>query len=89
MAEERPYRPVYVSAETLAYLLDCSRSTIDKCVKDGLLPKPFRLGGLVRWDFAAVMSHVALNNGVAANTNDPEDEFMKGLRDGTPEKATR
>ncbi len=29
----RPYPPDYVSAETLAYRLDCSRSTIDAYVR--------------------------------------------------------
>ena len=39
--EERwSYPPDYVSAETLAYRLDCSRSTIDAYVRLGLLPKP-------------------------------------------------
>ena len=41
MREERwSYPPDYVSAETLAYRLDCSRSTIDTYVRSGVLPKP-------------------------------------------------
>lgn len=47
----RPYPPDYVSAETLAYRLDCSRSTIDAYVREGLLPKPQLIGHLPRWDF--------------------------------------
>lgn len=58
MSEDRNYAPDYVSAETLAYRLDCSRSTIDAYVRSGLLPKPFMLGNLVRWDFAAVRDHI-------------------------------
>ena len=38
--ERWSYPPDYVSAETLAYRLDCSRSTIDAYVRSGLLPKP-------------------------------------------------
>lgn len=88
MAEDRGYAPDFVSAETLAYRLDCSRSTIDAYVRSGLLPKPFMLGSLVRWDFAAVRDHIkGLSIGDARCEG--EDEFMKGLRNGTPEKATR
>ena len=85
--EERGYAPDYVSAETLAYRLDCSRSTIEMYVKKGLLPKPFVLGNLVRWRFADVRDVLD----AAANGNAPteEDDFMKGLHDGAPEKATR
>ena len=43
------YPPDYVSAETLAYRLDCSRSTIDAYVRLGLLPKPE-----INWQFAAL-----------------------------------
>ena len=45
------YPPDYVSAETLAYRLDCSRSTIDAYIRLGLLPKPETIGNLQRWDF--------------------------------------
>ena len=44
MSDDRNYAPDFVSAETLAYRLDCSRSTIDTYVRLGLLPKPFMLG---------------------------------------------
>jgi predicted DNA-binding transcriptional regulator AlpA len=40
----RSYPPDYVNAETLAYLLDCSKSSIDGWVKAGVLPKPYMLG---------------------------------------------
>jgi hypothetical protein len=41
---ERPYPPEYVSAETLAYLLDYSRSTVQGSVRPGV-PRASR-GGL-------------------------------------------
>jgi predicted DNA-binding transcriptional regulator AlpA len=49
---ERPYPPDYVSAETLGYRLDLSRSTVEAYVRSGLLPKPEMIGNLPRWDFA-------------------------------------
>ncbi len=81
MAEDRGYAPDFVSAETLAYRLDCSRSTIDAYVRSGLLPKPFMLGNLVRWDFAAVRDNIkGLSVGDARGEG--EDEFMKAVRNG-------
>jgi len=88
--ESRVYPPDYVSAETLAYRLDCSRATIDAYVRQGRLPKPELIGNLVRWDFAEVRtfikalnatSGVALDNGVL---NDPADPYLKALNHGTP-----
>jgi predicted DNA-binding transcriptional regulator AlpA len=87
--ESRVYPPDYVSAETLAYRLDCSRATIDAYVREGRLPKPELIGNLVRWDFAEVrtfikarnVASVAHDNGVL---NDPADPYLKALKDGTP-----
>ena len=79
--DHRNYPPDYVSAETLAYRLDCSRSTIDAYVRLGLLPKPFMLGNLVRWDFAVVRDYIkGLSVGNARCEG--EDEFMKALDNG-------
>jgi excisionase family DNA binding protein len=88
--QNRVYPPDYVSAETLAYRLDCSRATIDAYVREGRLPKPELIGNLVRWDFAevrtfikarSIASDVAHGNGVL---NDPADPYLKALKDGTP-----
>jgi excisionase family DNA binding protein len=81
VSDQRPYPPDYVSAETLAYRLDCSRSTIDQYVKAGLLPKPILLGNLVRWDFAAVKAYIeARHNGELRDGE--EDEFLRAVRNG-------
>ena len=56
------YPPDYVSAETLAYRLDCSRSTIDAYVRLGLLPKPETIGNLQRWDFGQVKAFIKAQN---------------------------
>ena len=63
---QRVYPPDYVSAETLAYRLDCSPSTIEAYVRAGLLPKPERIGNLPRWDFAAVVAFIKARNGARA-----------------------
>jgi len=88
----RPYPPDYVLAETLAYRLDCSCSTIDTYVRLGLLPKPENIGNLQRWDFGQVRAFIKAQN--AANIgNGPaselEDAYLKGLKGGAPTKGER
>ena len=69
--EERwSYPPDYVSAETLAYRLDCSRSTIDTYVRLGLLPKPQTIGNLQRWDFGQVKAFIKAQNAATYETGD-------------------
>ena len=90
--EQRGYPPDYVSAETLAYRLDCSRSTIDKCVRLGLLPKPENIGNLQRWDFGKVKACIrAQNSARAANdvASGEEDAFLKGLESEPSRKGAR
>jgi predicted DNA-binding transcriptional regulator AlpA len=80
---ERPYPPDYVSAETLAYRLDLSRTTVDSYVRAGLLPKPEMIGNLPRWDFAQVVAFIkARNDAAAAAVASHEDEYLKGIRRG-------
>ena len=69
--EERwSYPPDYVSAETLAYRLDCSRSTIDTYVRLGLLPKPQTIGNLQRWDFGQVKAFIKAQNAATYEATD-------------------
>jgi predicted DNA-binding transcriptional regulator AlpA len=77
----RLYPPDYVSAETLAYRLDCSRSTVDEYVRKGLLPKPETIGNLVRWDFGQVVAFIKARNSAqdARDTPDVDDPYMKGI----------
>jgi predicted DNA-binding transcriptional regulator AlpA len=83
-APVRPYPPDYVAAETLAYRLDCSRSTIDAYVRAGLLPKPETIGNLQRWDFVEVRAFIKAQNAIAeAPASDQEDAYLKGLRGGS------
>jgi predicted DNA-binding transcriptional regulator AlpA len=88
------YPPDYVSAETLAYRLDCSRSTIDAYVRLGLLPRPETIGNLQRWDFGQVKAFIKAQNALTgeAGANGPasdDDAYVKGLRDGAAEKGER
>ncbi|MFZ1106080.1 MAG: hypothetical protein WAN86_24990 [Hyphomicrobiaceae bacterium] len=52
---ERDYPPDYVSAETLAYRLDCE---VEALMRKGALPRPRMIGDLRRWDFASVRAFV-------------------------------
>ncbi len=93
MHEERWfYPPDYVSAETLAYRLDCSRSTIDAYVRSGFLPKPQTIGNLQRWDFAQVKAYIRAQNITISADNlasDEEDAFLKGLESEPSRKGAR
>lgn len=68
-----PRPPSYVSKATLAAELDMSESTVDSYVQRGLLPKPIRRGGSVRWCWAEVDANL---RGQEAGG---EDKFIAGL----------
>jgi hypothetical protein len=83
---DRSYPPDYVSAETLAYRLDCSRSTIEAYVRAGMLPRPELIGNLPRWDFAAVVAFIKARNEPATPLmpgQETDDVYLKGIRRGT------
>jgi len=73
---QRP--PSYVSKVTLAAELDISESTVDALVQRGILPKPIRVGGSVRWNWAQV--DASLSSHAASPEADP---FMQGLNNVT------
>ena len=77
----RPYPPDYVRAETLAYRLDCSRSTIDAYVRAGLLPGPEMIGSLPRWDFAAVVAYIKARNQISACRTIPAQRRWRARAD--------
>ena len=85
------YPPDYVSAETLAYRFDCSRSTIDTYVRLGLLPKPETIGNLQRWDFGQVKAFIKAQNAEKMEgmerRPDEEDAYLKGLKGGSAKKG--
>ena len=65
--------PAYPSKATLAAELDMSESTVDVWVQRGLLPKPFKHGGSVRWCWADVVAHLS------AQRDADSDPFAQGL----------
>lgn len=69
---DRP--PSYVSKATLAAELDVSESTVDNLVQRGVLPKPVRIGGSVRWSWSQVDAALG-----AATTTPEADPFMQGV----------
>jgi len=73
---DRP--PSYVSKVTLAAELDISESTVDALVQRGILPKPIRMGGSVRWSWAQVDASLA-----ASSASSELDPFMQGLSNVT------
>lgn len=89
---ERPYPPEYLSAESLGHYLDISRSSVDDYVKRGILPKPLRIGGSVRFRRSDVEVAIAESNGELAPTNGTalsieEDAFSAGIKSVTPSHA--
>ena len=66
--------PAYPSKATLAAELDISESTVDEWVRRGLLPKPIRRGGSVRWCWAQV--EASMMPQPDAGDDDP---FVRGI----------
>lgn len=75
IAGHRP--PSFVSKATLAAELDIGESTVDDLVKRGMLPRPIKIGGSVRWCWATVQqSLISMSPG-----NEASDPFLKALSD--------
>lgn len=68
-----PRPPSFVSKATLAAELDMSESTVESYVQRGLLPKPIRRGGSVRWSWAEVVANLRQESA------GDDDAFMKGV----------
>ncbi|MTH36647.1 transcriptional regulator [Paracoccus limosus] len=71
---DRP--PAYPSKQELAAELCMSVSTLDGLVQRGLLPKPRRPGGSLRWCWREVEAHLA------PGAQDRASPFIEALRDG-------
>lgn len=80
------FPPDLCSAETLAHRLDCSVSTVQSYVRRGLLPKPMKLGDLVRWRWA-VIERVILELENSQPRADAADPYLAGLNHGTSTNA--
>ena len=83
---ERAFAPDYVSAETLAYRLDCSRSTVDDYVRRGLLPTPRIIGNLQRWRWREIEAWIARQGVVLDQLGSPnadtdeDDPYSLGVK---------
>ena len=80
----RPFPPEFVSAETLAYLLDYSRSTVDDYVRRGLLPKAVTVGTNPRWHWPTVVTFIEQHNAVASHPQSAppseDDVYLRGAK---------
>jgi hypothetical protein len=91
---ERAYPPDYVSAETLAYRLDCEVEVVEALLRKGALPGPRTIGGLRRWDFANVRAFVEAQNTPAKRLAPngrpgPEDDpFLAALTNGKTDNGS-
>lgn len=77
----------YVSAETLAARLDCSKTTVHGYVRRGILPRPRRIGELVRWKWTEVTERIESIDTGAESHADHDDPYLEGLERGTTEEA--
>ena len=76
--KERPFPPDYVSAQTLAYRLDCSRSTVDDYVRRGLLPGPIRVGRMQRWRWSDIETWIAQSEAQGRDKVE-DDPYIRGV----------
>lgn len=80
--QRRPYRPEFVSQETLRYLLDVEAKVIKSSVERGLLPKPLSICGYDRWHWQTVCEWLFAINGMvkqAGGDLPQQDPFLAGL----------
>lgn len=70
---DRP--PAYPDKSALAAELCVSEGTVDEWSRKGILPKPRRLAGSVRWCWAEVSAKLSPPMG------EPASPFMEALRD--------
>lgn len=72
---DRP--PAYPDKSTLAAELCVSEATVDDWTRKGMLPRPRRLAGSVRWCWAEVEAKLTPPAGI------PTSPFMERLQDVT------
>ncbi|WP_108482295.1 helix-turn-helix transcriptional regulator [Oceaniglobus ichthyenteri] len=66
----------YVSAATLAQLLDISAGTVAEWVKQGHLPRPIKIGGSNRWKWTEIEKRFS------TGSSEPVDPILKASRGG-------
>ena len=68
------------------YSLDCSKSTVAEYVTRGLLPKPLKIGQLVRWRWTEIEKFIAALETSPAQA-DAADPYLDGINHGATEKT--
>ncbi len=48
---------LYVSDKELTVRWSCSRATIWRWSKEGLIPKPYKIGGSTRWKLSEILDY--------------------------------
>jgi len=66
-----PVMVAYVSASTLARLLDCGETKIWEDTKRGILPMPYHIGGATRWKWSEVENHIESGSDGKSRPPDP------------------
>lgn len=51
-----PSPPMFMSVKDVALHFDCAVSTVWRWTKNGVLPKPLKIGGMTRWRADDVLS---------------------------------
>jgi predicted DNA-binding transcriptional regulator AlpA len=78
--EPLPYPPPFMDLPTLAQHICAGESTIEAWVKQGIFPKPRKIGGKNLWSWKEVERHLAGMNDQAASLLDEE---AQRIRDAT------
>lgn len=73
-----------VNDKTAAALLDCSRTTLWRRVKDGTIPPAIRIGGLSRWKLSDIQAVIT-----AAEANRPAKPPVQMPAQVEPRKRKR
>jgi hypothetical protein len=78
---KRPYPPEFVSARTLAYLMDISERSLEDDLKRGFLPPPIYIGNKRRWWWPDVVKYLLKYDLEAddESARDDVDEYDRGL----------
>lgn len=72
---------MYMSKESLANALDCSKSMIDDLVRRKVIPEPVKAGSLLRWRWDDVDTALRVS---AINERMPPNDGVRNARTGGP-----
>lgn len=71
----------WVSAATVAQLMEVSETTVWDWVKHGALPKPIKIRGVTRWRWSAVENYLEGDaNGDTLGSHPEDDPILRASR---------